>query len=87
MNHATISKLIGKFDFFAQELIEFDIGLFTDDELMSMWDYIRSFEPAALNRNLRKHKSFFIRLCNAASKKYLAFRGLKEIRDFREMIL
>ncbi len=65
----TASKLIGKFDFSAQELIQFDVNKYTDEEIEATWKYIYSFNPNAIYGRKRKLKEF-VNLCKAASEEF-----------------
>lgn len=64
----TVSKIIGKYDFNANELIQFDLEKLTDGELESTWKFLREFDPMILSCNISEKRSLVASLCEAFSK-------------------
>jgi hypothetical protein len=66
----TLSKLIGDFDYSVNDLIQFDIAKFTDEEINSTWEFMYSFEPKSVSNVGWRNKDFILRLYDAFSKEF-----------------
>lgn len=66
----TVSRLIGKFDFSANELTEFDHARYTREEIEVTWKYISSFVPRDSKNRLPRHRDYTMGLCRAVSKEF-----------------
>src|ERR1700752_77244 len=66
----TASRLIGKFDFSANELIQLDINKFTNKEIEKTWKQINIFHPNSLTNNARKRRDFFRKVYQSFAAKY-----------------
>jgi len=67
----TVSRLMGTYDFSAQELAQFDLNKFTNDEIKSTWQFITKFDSKYVSSgNGRIKKSYVIKLCKAAADKF-----------------
>jgi len=66
----TVSRLIGTFDFSINQLIQFDMNIYSEAEIERTWMYIFSFDPKTINDNGWKNKKFIIKLCQAFSNEF-----------------
>lgn len=65
-----VSKILGKFDFSAPEMANFNEESLTDFEIESIWEFILAQFPRALSGKTWKKKSFIIGLCQKASEHF-----------------
>ncbi len=75
-----VSKILGKFDFSANEMSMFDESKLSDDAIKDTWLFIGSNIPGALTgRNWRK-KSVLLRTCHTASERY-GIKGIERVEN------
>ncbi len=75
-----ISRVVGKFDFSANELAKFDESQLTDSLIEDVWSLISTHVPRGINTNDWKKQSVIVGLCTQASQDYdiSGIRGIEE---------
>lgn len=82
LSFITISRLIGSYNFNTNQLIEFDLGKYTDDELNLSWQLMKSL-PSDNNIKPKAQKNYLISLCKEATSKW----QIKNIQRIEKGIL
>ena len=65
----TLSKLYGRFDFSSSELSEFDISLYTNEEVTDTWNVIQEYLPEVWNKSDWRQKVFTLNILEKAAQK------------------
>lgn len=65
-----VSKILGTFDFSAENISSFDMSRFTEQELQFTWDLMCLFDPKMLNNNGWRRKDFVIKVCQSFADKF-----------------
>ena len=73
-----VSKLLGKFDFTALDLASLSIDSITSEEVIKVWSLINSEYPNVKNFTGWRKRSFYIELCEMASK-YFAIKNVERV--------
>jgi hypothetical protein len=66
----TISRLLKKYDFKANDLIGLDEKYITKEEIVKSWEFIAKTIPSSLNNNKLNQKSLYVDLCNEAANEF-----------------
>ncbi len=82
LSFITISRLFGSYNFNTNQLIEFDLAKYTDDELNLSWQLMKSL-PSENNIKAKARKSYLICLCKEATSKW----QIKNIQRIEKGIL
>jgi hypothetical protein len=70
ISYITISRLIGKFDFGAQDLINFDLNKYVNSVIIESWQLIHPIESQPNSRAKWLKKEFILNIFNVASVRY-----------------
>jgi len=78
----TISRLLEKYDFSANELAKMSQSLISSEEIEKTWSFISKARPSDLQGKKLQHKNFYTNLCADAAEEYsLANKEVVEKRN------
>ena len=63
-----VSKILGRFDFSADDLMRFDDDLITTTEIEDVWHYINTARPEGQLKSSWRKKGFYVEICADAAK-------------------
>lgn len=67
LSFITVSRILGKYSFTEQDIINIDLSKYTIDELEKTWELLIEFIPIQLNKSKLK-RSVFINICKKANE-------------------
>lgn len=82
----TISRLLNKFDFKANDLIKMDINNITEEEIKKTFVFMNETVPYLLDKNPSDIKKFYFTLCEEATAKFHIqnINILEKVNQFQE---
>jgi len=66
----TVSRILGKFDFNSNDLINIDKNLLSKTEIIKTWGFIANSKPNDLTGKKTQAKAFYINLCAEAAEEF-----------------
>lgn len=83
LSFLTISKIFGNFNFTVNDLVNFDIKLYNNEELHSAWKLIGSFDSKEKIR-FRIGRAHFVQICKKAAEEWNV-KGVDRILNQKEL--
>jgi AIPR protein len=84
LSFLTVSKILGKFDFSTNDLVNFDISKYTQIELQSIWVLVK--KTISQINNTKVKKSAFIELCKKVAAEW-NIKGIERLIHIKEVVV